>query len=215
MGEIYFRYLITGIQKSCLFMSPNREEQNINIILLSQFTERWKEEYLIGLMEAYKTKQNTNDICISTGDLVILKDDQTNRQVWKVYKVEELIKGADAKVRAAKVQVPSSKGKKILQRPLQHLIPIEVRCENESQHSIKIKADNENSHSEATAQAKPCLHDRPRRSAAAVADLVRRDALNIRYLFCIIFVMLSFYCIVTIVVIPCVIAFRKCIGNIS
>ena len=48
--------------------------------LLSQFAKRWKEEYLIGLMEAYKTKQNTNKICISTGDLVILKDDQTKRQ---------------------------------------------------------------------------------------------------------------------------------------
>ena len=148
--------------------------------LLSQFTKRWKEEYLIGLMEAYKTKQNTNDICISTGDLVILKDDQTKRQFWKVCKVEELIKGADAKVRAAKVQVPSSKGKKILQRPLQHLIPIEVRCDNESQHSIKNNADNGSSCIEATAQAQSRLHDRPRRSAAAVADLVRRDVLNIR-----------------------------------
>ena len=72
--------------------------------LLSQFTKRWKEEYLIGLMEAYRTQQNTNNVCISEGDLVILKDDQMKRQFWKICKVEGLIMGAGSKVRAAKVE---------------------------------------------------------------------------------------------------------------
>ena len=82
--------------------------------LLAQFIKRWKEEYLIGLMEAYRTRQNTNNVCLSEGDLIILKEDQTKRQFWKIWKVEKLIMGADSKARAAQVQVPTTKDKKLL-----------------------------------------------------------------------------------------------------
>ena len=65
--------------------------------LLSIFTKKWKEEYLLSLMESYKIKQNTNDIRISEEYLVILKDEQVKRQFGKVWKVKEVITGADGK----------------------------------------------------------------------------------------------------------------------
>ena len=125
--------------------------------LLSQFTKRWKEEYLIGLMEAYKTRQNTNNVCLS----------------------EKLIMGADSKVRAAQVQLPTTKGKKLLQRPVQHLIPLEISCKETSEPSASNTTDRGKPRSNAIAQALPRLLAKPRRSAAVVADLVRRDFLNI------------------------------------
>ena len=65
---------------------------------------------------------------IETGDSVLIKNDSTNRVFWKMGKVEELIPGEDGKVRAAVVKVGSSmKQPTLLRRPLQLLIPIEVK----------------------------------------------------------------------------------------
>ena len=43
-------------------------------------------------------------------------------------RITELIQGRDGKVRAAKVEVPTELGKIILSRSLQHLIPLELKC---------------------------------------------------------------------------------------
>ncbi len=140
--------------------------------LLSKFTNRWKNEYLIGLMEAYRSKQNTNDFSISPGDVVILKNDQTKRQFWKLCKVIEVIKGADSKVRAAKVQL---EGKKVFQRPLQHLIPIEIACKHESKQAANDKVEKGSLRSDADSCTPSRLRCTPRRNAAVVGELVRRD----------------------------------------
>ena len=64
---------------------------------------------------------------ISKGDVVILKNDSTNRAFWQLGKVEELVQGRDGKVRAAVVRVSREKKQPIhLRRVIQQLIPIEV-----------------------------------------------------------------------------------------
>ena len=66
---------------------------------------------------------------IQAGDIVILRDDLTARW-WRLARVIELLKGRDDKVRAARVQVLSGGKNTILRRPIQLLIPLEVKSEN-------------------------------------------------------------------------------------
>ena len=100
--------------------------------LLSQFTRRWRNEYLTSLHEQVtkgSSERNVNAKC-KVGDVVILKNDSVARAFWKLAKVEELLTGRDGNVRAAIVTVPrgaSSNSNQRLRRPIQHLIPTEVQ----------------------------------------------------------------------------------------
>ena len=62
---------------------------------------------------------------------MLLKNDQTKRCFWKLGKVVELLLGRDGNIRAAKVKVPSARGTTVLSRPLQLLIPLEIRSKVE------------------------------------------------------------------------------------
>lgn len=93
--------------------------------LLTQFTTCWKKEYLLGLLEAYKPKDNLSEPIIQINDIVILRNEQEKRSFWKLGKVVELLTGTDGTVRSARVQVAG--GMKVLNRSLKHLIPLEVR----------------------------------------------------------------------------------------
>ena len=53
---------------------------------------------------------------IEVGDIVVVKDDQTKHQFWKLARVEELIIGRDNVIHAAKKRVPNAKGTSILTR---------------------------------------------------------------------------------------------------
>lgn len=100
--------------------------------LLSQFTRRWRNEYLTSLREQVtkgSSERNVN-AKFKVGDVVILKNDSVARAFWKLAKVEELLLGRDGTVRAAIVTVPrgtSSNSNQRLRRPIQHLIPTEVK----------------------------------------------------------------------------------------
>jgi len=98
--------------------------------LLQQFTKRWQHEYLLSLREraSEKCKRQNKECPISVGDIVIVKSDQSTRNVWKLAKVEELLPGRDGQIRSARVKVASSDGRKpqVLRRVIQHLIPVEV-----------------------------------------------------------------------------------------
>jgi hypothetical protein len=64
-------------------------------------------------------------------EVVILKNDSTARFYWKLAKITELLEGKDGLVRAARITVLTGPGHgktTVLQRPIQHLIPLEVRC---------------------------------------------------------------------------------------
>ena len=66
---------------------------------------------------------------MAVGDMVILRNDNTRRMFWKLAKVEDLLPSSDGVVRSAKVRVNGEGGKPItLRRPIQHLIPLEVRA---------------------------------------------------------------------------------------
>jgi hypothetical protein len=82
-------------------------------------------------------------------DIVIVKNDKTNRNFWRLGKIEELISGDDEMVRAANVRVSNENGKSdVLRRSIQHLVP------------EKSKDSKEN-------------RGRPRRAAAIANELLR------------------------------------------
>ena len=60
---------------------------------------------------------------------MILKSDKSARAFWSLAKVEELLPSEDGVVRAAKVRVVNQDTGKsfLLRRPIQHLIPLEIR----------------------------------------------------------------------------------------
>jgi Family of unknown function (DUF5641) len=89
---------------------------------------------------------------------MMLKGEHRNRGSWKVGVVEDLITGKDNVVRGVKLRV----GKTVLERAIQHLYPLELSCD-----VVPNQAD--------AAEARAT---RPKRNAAAVADVLVRDQLH-------------------------------------
>ena len=89
--------------------------------------------------------------------------------MWKLAKVQELIPGADGKIRSAIVKVSSSDKRPIyLRRVAQHLIPIEVKANQEEKGNDQVPAVDPIT---PTAQE----YARPRRNAAVIGEIVRRE----------------------------------------
>lgn len=95
---------------------------------LNHFWKRWKREYLLELREAHRYHNGKEDATPpSVGDIVLVSDDSTPRGLWKLARVNSLIKGKDGQTRGAVLQVASGSGRSsTLQRPIQLLYPLEV-----------------------------------------------------------------------------------------
>ncbi len=84
---------------------------------------------------------------IAVGDIVIVQNDKTKRNFWKLAKVEELLPGEDGVVRAAVIKTCSDNTNRsqLLRRSVKHLIPLEVRSTqpvvNESNPAPKSRED--------------------------------------------------------------------------
>ena len=87
--------------------------------------------------------------------------------------VEHLLRGDDNVVRAAVVRVVGGKGDQLqrLRRPIQHLIPIEVRAEEQDSN---VRNDDRNKSNEAAVPE--TSRKRPWREAAVVGELKRMYA---------------------------------------
>ena len=110
---------------------------------------------------------------ISTGDVVFVKNDKTKRSFWKIGIIQELITGQDGYTRAAVVKVPSGgRTPKLLRRTLQHLVPIEVKVEHQTNNKLR------QHHEEPERDIVVSTRERPRRDAAIIGELVRRDRLR-------------------------------------
>ena len=62
------------------------------------------------------------------GMAVIIKDKNKNRNTWKLGVVKENIKGKDGVVRGTRVKTANGE----LERPIQHLYPLELTCDVEN-----------------------------------------------------------------------------------
>ena len=87
--------------------------------------KRWSTEYLRGLRERHNMKHNQRQQSLSKGDVVMIKGEEKNRGHWKLGIVEELFPGRDGVVRSVRLRA----GKSFLERPIQHLYPLELSCD--------------------------------------------------------------------------------------
>ena len=98
--------------------------------ITGDFWRRWRSEYLLELREAHrylKPPKGSADP-ISVGDVVIIHDETLPRGLWKLGRVEDLIKGVDENVRGALVKTHSGGRSILLRRPVQRLYPLEIRA---------------------------------------------------------------------------------------
>lgn len=86
---------------------------------------RWTSEYLKALRERHNLKHKTKKLTVKPGDVVLIKGDERNRAKWKIGIVDHLIKGRDGIVRGVRLRA----GKSYLERPIQHLYPLELSCD--------------------------------------------------------------------------------------
>ena len=84
--------------------------------------QRWKKEYVHGLMESHRIKRGESDYP-EIGEIVLIIGDEKNRGEWKKGRVLRHIRGRDGVVRGVGLL---HKGNQI-QRPLHLICPLEIR----------------------------------------------------------------------------------------
>ena len=95
---------------------------------LQFFWRKWRKGYLLTLRETLPLEHRGPKSQVrrtpEIGEIVILRDDDLPRRMWKLAKVTELIRGRDSQIRAAKVKLPN---KNILERSINYLYPLEIK----------------------------------------------------------------------------------------
>ena len=86
---------------------------------------RWQREYLTALRERHNLVHKTANYRVRVGDTVLVRSDSKNRGKWPLAIVQQTYPGRDGHIRA--VQLRTSKG--VIERPVQHLYPLELQCE--------------------------------------------------------------------------------------
>ena len=96
-------------------------------LLLEHFWRRWSRDYVTELRNLHRQKSRPrSSIAVSEEDVTVLEDNLPRSQ-WKLGRVEQLIHGADDRVRAAVVKVISKSGRPVtMKRPVQRLFPLEI-----------------------------------------------------------------------------------------
>ena len=121
--------------------------------------KRWTREYLAALRERHQCNRKDKNKSLKIGDVVLIRSEERNREKWPLGVVVELFSGRDGAVRAAKLRA----GKAFLERPVQHLYPLELSCDG---------AKPVNEPPELNPETQPV---RARRDAAVAAQLRIRD----------------------------------------
>ena len=114
---------------------------------------RWTNEYVRGLRERH-IQYHGKPLSLAVGDVVVIKSDERNRGEWPLGIITEFFEGKDGVIRAARLRA----GKSYMERPIQHLYPMELNCD--------MKEAKEQQPSTLDANAPQF---RPRRKAAAAA----------------------------------------------
>ena len=146
--------------------------------LIDNFTKSWKRNYLLNLRE--RTMKNDGfekENKIRIGEIVLLKDEKSRRMFWKLAKVENVIKGPDGIARIATVKVLNNDKRTVnLKRSIKHLIPMEVRQNEDS----KGKDNDQRKKGELQNNNLEDQRERPRRDAKAIGEIRRKDQTTLR-----------------------------------
>ena len=140
---------------------------------VSHINKRFYNEYILALRERHQCDRQSHHPHlqnVSIGDIVLVKDINLSRLRWKKERITKLVKGNNGLVRVVSLDTVVSTTNKThcINRPLQHIIPLELKHIQQSSENIKI-IDNDNS--------EPAIRSnepRPRRVAVVNADILRR-----------------------------------------
>ena len=157
----------------------SRRLQHLNQIL-EHFWKRWRSEYLMGLREshAHSQKPRNGHRTLALVEVVLIYDSDQPRTQWRIGRVEGLLEGSDGAVRGASLRVQSGKKTILLNRPIQHLYPLETSidantCATDQASVVRDEEDTELSHTAASDAEEPPgggrNESRPQRTAAQVA----------------------------------------------
>ncbi len=94
-----------------------------------KFWRRWRREYLVELREFHRNRKVDRGVpdAVREGQVVTIFDDGQPRGLWRLGRIEGVLKSADGKIRGALVRTQSKTGRStVLRRPIQHLYPLEV-----------------------------------------------------------------------------------------
>ena len=125
---------------------------------------RWQKEYLTSLRERHNMTHKTAKFQPKIGDVVIVKSENKNRGRWSLAMVNEILPGKDENVRA--VQLKTSNG--IIERPVQHLYPLELTCD-------RVRDKCTNTATTSLNPSAPVYRPRPVRDASVAARARIKD----------------------------------------
>lgn len=86
--------------------------------MFQAFWYRWSHEYLNTLQVKGRWAKDQDNV--KTGDLVVIKDNQSSLLVWRLGRVQELLPGSDEVVRVVKLFTNQG----IVTRPVVKLVPL-------------------------------------------------------------------------------------------
>ena len=96
--------------------------------VLQHYWRRWSKEYVVNLREFHKSKNPQNQRIVTPGEVMLVHDEKTPRQSWKIGRTIETQTSADGGVRGVEVAVMNKKGRLYnLNRPVQRIYPSEIR----------------------------------------------------------------------------------------
>ena len=94
--------------------------------VLQYYRRRWSKEYVINLREFHMSKNPQNQRIVTPGEVVLVYDEKTSRQSWKIGRIIKTQTSADGGVRGVKVAVVNKKGRLYnLNPPIQRIYPLE------------------------------------------------------------------------------------------
>ena len=95
---------------------------------------RWTSEYLKALRERHNCQRDDKRQPLKVGEVVIVRAEEKNRGKWPLAIVTRVFPGKDGIVRAVELRC----GKSFWQRPIQHLYPLELKCDRIPQKQVEL-----------------------------------------------------------------------------
>ena len=122
--DIEWRYVPTDNNPADLASRGLRKRAKFLKSCKDALWARWYREYLAALRERHNLATGARGH-VSVGDVVIVKTDSRNRGKWPLAIVSDVYPGRDGNIRAVQLRT----GKGMLERPIQHLYPLELYCD--------------------------------------------------------------------------------------
>ena len=87
-------------------------------------------------MAIQSLKHRKKECTLKQGDVVLIKGEERNRGKWKIGVVDQMFEGRDGVIRAVRLRA----GKSFMERPVQHLYPLELSCDIRWKPQLNVEA---------------------------------------------------------------------------